>query len=144
MQGFPHSYVVSATTTEASEVTLSSPGAEDLKSAPPVEFGGPGDRWSPETLLTAAVADCFVLSFKAIARASKFSWNELECDVDGKLDRVNGQLEFTGFSVNARLIIDAGADAAKGEKLLHKAEKACLITNSLSCTSELNAEVAES
>lgn len=143
MQDFPHRYHVSATASEDSDVALSSPSVEDIPSASPPEFGGPGNRWSPETLLTASVADCFVLTFKAIARASKFTWKELSCDAEGLLDRVDGQLQFTGFSINARLVIDAGVDAAKGEKLLHKAEQACLITNSLACGSELTTEVTQ-
>ena len=144
MQDFPHRYQVSAAAAEDSEVTLSSPGVEDIGSAPPAEFGGPGNRWSPETLLTAAVADCFILSFKAIARASKYAWSELDCEVEGSLDRADGQLRFIGFSIKARLVIESDADAGKGEKLLHKAEKTCLITNSLVCGSELQTEIRTS
>ena len=73
MQQLPHSYVVSASAEAESNVTLSSDGLESVTSAPPEAFGGPGDLWSPETLLVAAVADCFILSFRAIARASAFS-----------------------------------------------------------------------
>ena len=70
MHDFPHHYAVSATAETASNVSLSSEDVAAIESAPPVEFGGPGGHWSPESLLVAAVADCFVLSFPAIARAS--------------------------------------------------------------------------
>jgi hypothetical protein len=33
----------------------------------PREFDGRGNQWSPESLLAAALADCFVLSFRAVA-----------------------------------------------------------------------------
>lgn len=33
--------------------------------APPVQFGGDGKEWSPEDLFVAAVADCYLFSFKA-------------------------------------------------------------------------------
>ena len=112
-------------------VRLSSKGLQPLASAAPTEFGGPGDQWSPETLLVAAVADCFALSFRAIAKASKFEWAALECGVEGTLDRIENSTQFTAFTVRATLTIPPGADDARARKLLEKAEHACLITNSL-------------
>ena len=112
-----------------------------IESAGPVEFGGPGDKWSPESLLTAAVADCFALSFRAIARAARLEWESLRCDVDGTLDKVDGVTRFTAFDVRARLVVSPGTDQAKADKLLHKAERACLITNSLNSDNSLTTEV---
>ena len=43
--------------------------------------------------------------------------------------------------VYATLTVPAGTDVAKAEKLLEKAESACLITNSMSCETHLKAEV---
>ena len=48
-----------------------------MHSSAPVEFDGPGDRWSPETLLIAAIADCFILTFRAIACATRMDWQGL-------------------------------------------------------------------
>lgn len=143
MQDVPHIYRVSASVAEDADVSLNGPGLPTLASAPPAEFGGPGNLWSPETLLTAAVADCFILSFKAIARASKFAWSALSCDVEGTLDRADGQLKFTKFSVHARLVVSADSNLPRAEKLLHKAEAACLITNSLSGASHLEIEITQ-
>jgi peroxiredoxin-like protein len=122
-------------------VTLSASGLESITSAPPAEFEGPGDQWSPESLLVAAVADCFILSFRAIARASRLDWQSLSCDVDGVLDRADGGLRFTEFAVKASVTIGSEDDRDKAEKLMHKAEKSCLITNSLIADSHLEAEV---
>lgn len=141
MHPFPHTYSVSANATTDSVVTLSADGVEPISSAPPAEFGGPGDEWSPESLLVAAVADCFILSFRAIARASRLDWSDLRCEVDGALDKQDGGPRFTGFNVRARVTIDNEDDADKAEKLLHKAENACLITNSLIAESHLETEV---
>ncbi len=142
MQDFPHHYQVSASADAASSVSLTSEGVDAITSEPPVEFGGPGGHWSPEALLVAAVADCFVLSFRAIARASKLEWASLSCDVTGVLDRVERVTQFTGFEVSARLILADGADEAKAERLLHKAEQVCLITNSLKAESHLTTEIS--
>ena len=144
MHQLPHSYVVSAQAESESNVMLASDGLESVMSAAPAAFGGPGNLWSPETLLVAAVADCLILSFRAIARASAYPWSELQCSVDGTLDKVDGVLKFSAFTVHARLTISADADEAKGEKLVHKAERSCLITNSLLGESHLTVEIVRS
>jgi organic hydroperoxide reductase OsmC/OhrA len=141
MHEFPHRYGVRAETKPSETVTLSSAGLPAIDSAPPAEFGGPGDKWSPETILVAAVADCFVLSFRAIATASRFEWTALQCDVEGTLDRQPDGIQFTAFVVRAKLTIPAGTDEAKAVKLLEKAEHVCLITNSLKAESQLETSV---
>ncbi len=141
MHEFPHHYQVSAKSAADGEVTLSSEGVAELPSMPPVEFDGPGGYWSPESLLVAAVADCFVLSFRAVARASKVDWTHLSCDVDGKLDRVERVTQFTGFTVKAHLEVPSSTDIAKAERALQRAEQVCLITNSLKADSHLEATV---
>lgn len=132
MHPYPHLYSVQVQAEPAGDVALSATALPTLATAPPAEFDGPGDRWSPETLLTGAIADCFVLSFRAVARASKFEWQSLEANVEGKLDRVDGKTtRFTEFHVHATLRVPAGTDLARATMLLEKAEKVCLISNSL-------------
>jgi organic hydroperoxide reductase OsmC/OhrA len=141
MQDFPHHYRVTAAANVEDNVELTSPGLVALESAGPAEFGGPGDQWSPETLLAAAVADCFILSFRAIARASRFEWLSLECKVDAVLDKVEKVTQFTDFQETVVLEIPAGADEKKAMRLLEKAERACLVTNSMKGKTHLEATV---
>lgn len=141
MHPYPHVYTVGAATRATGEVTLGSVGLDDLPSMPPPEFDGPGGYWSPETLLAAAVADCFALSFRSVARASKLDWTDLAASVEAVLERVDGVTRFTRFTTRARLTVPAGTDAARARSLLEKAEKVCLITNSLSGESHLETEV---
>jgi organic hydroperoxide reductase OsmC/OhrA len=131
MHPFPHRYSVEAAANVDGDVTLDSERLTSIPSAPPVEFGGPGDRWSPETLLVAAVADCFVLTFRAIAGVSKFPWLSLACDVTGTVDRVDRIAQFTQLDVRARLKVPAGARVDQAIRMLAKAEETCLVTNSL-------------
>jgi len=141
MHPYPHHYKVSVGAPAEGEVTLGSPGLPDLASMPPPEFDGPPGYWSPETLLVASVADCFVLSFRAVARASKFSWRSLSADVEGVLDRVDGVSRFTRFTTRARLVVEGSADERRARMLLEKAEKVCLISNSLSAERHIETEV---
>lgn len=141
MQNLPHRYAVTAAAGADGNVDLTSPGVTRIDSAPPAEFGGPGDLWSPETLLVAAVADCFVLTFKAIARGSKLDWVSLSCDVEGTLDRVDNVTQFNEFRLRALLNVASGVDEQKATRLLQKSEHACLITNSLKSETHLEVEV---
>lgn len=141
MTEFPHHYTVKVSAQQQGSVAVEAPNLPLINSAPPAQFGGPGDQWSPETLFMAAIADCLILSFRAIARASKLEWRELTCDAEGTLDRVDGAMRFTHVVLRAMLSVPAGVDAAKAERLLDKAEQTCLVTNSLTTECRLEAHV---
>jgi len=138
MQPLPHHYTVSADGDAAGDLSVEAEGPPSLAIAPPLEFDGPGDHWSPETLLCAAVASCFILTFRAIARASKFTWQRLECSVVGRLERVEGVTRFSSMQMRIMLVVPPMADATLAGRLLEKAEHGCLVSNSL--TSERSLE----
>ncbi|MEJ2535137.1 MAG: OsmC family protein [Gammaproteobacteria bacterium] len=141
MHPYPHLYKTSASATQHSPVTVSSPGLDELVTTPPPEFGGPEGHWSPETMLVASVANCFILTFRAIARASKVEWESLECEADGTLDRAERVTCFTRFDLRARLKLAPGMDPDKAERILHHAESVCLITASLKADVHLETEI---
>jgi peroxiredoxin-like protein len=143
MKPYPHVYQVSARGSAAGTVPVASHGVPHIQTAPPPEFDGPGNVWSPETLLVAAVANCFIFTFRAVSRAAHFEWEQLECSVEGVLERVSGVTQFSKFSTRAKLMIRAGAESAKAQELLQRAEKACLIANSLRGERHLEAEIIE-
>jgi organic hydroperoxide reductase OsmC/OhrA len=144
MHPFPHRYLVTAAVRPDGDIPLAAEGVRVIESAPPKEFDGPGNQWSPEGLLTAAVADCFVLGFRAIAAASKYAWVSLDTRTEGTLDRVDGKMRFTRFDTHAKLHVPAGADIERAKKLLEKAELTCLVANSLSSERHLSVEVVAS
>jgi len=141
MQDLPHIYRVAASAEGAANVILSADGLPDLETAGPPEFGGPGDVWSPETMLVGAIANCFVLSFRAIARAAKLEWLTLECEAEGDLNKVEKLTQFTAFRVSAKLTVPPGTNEKKANTILEKAEKYCLITNSMKADSHLETEI---
>jgi len=144
MHPYPHLYRAGATGSAVGAVAVSSPQLPDLETAPPPEFDGPGGAWSPETLLCAAVADCFILTFRAVSRAARFEWIKLDCRVEGTLERIEGTARFTKYVTYATLTVAEGADLAKARSLLERAERSCLISNSLSGTRTLEIGVIES
>jgi organic hydroperoxide reductase OsmC/OhrA len=141
MHPYPHLYAVTARAAPEGDVPVDAAGLPTLATAPPAEFDGPGDRWSPETLLVAAVADCFLLSFRGVARANKFAWNSLSCEVHGTLERPEGKTRFTKVLVRATLRAPAGTDEAKAVQLMERAEHVCLISNSLLAERRIEATV---
>jgi organic hydroperoxide reductase OsmC/OhrA len=141
MQDYPHHYLASASAGNQGSVIVSGEGLPELETQSPPQFGGPEGVWSPETMLSAAVANCFILSFRAIARASKFDWTALECNVDGVLDRPERATYFTGFNVHAVLRVPEGAKAEMAQRLLEKAEQICLITASLKAETTLTTDI---
>lgn len=144
MQAYPHHYRVRASAEADGLVATASAGLPTLSSAPPPEYGGPGGQWSPETLLMAAVADCFVLSFRAIARASNLPWDVIECRAEGLLDRVETVVKFTAVELHATLTLPADGDEGRAHRLLEKAEETCLVTNSLNVTPTLAVTIVRS
>ena len=131
MQPLPHRYSATAYGEPTGNVVLNGAGVQQLHSAAPAQFGGPGDQWSPEALLIAAVADCFILTFRAVAHASNVSWTSLRCYAVGRLDRVNAITRFTEITLRAHLTVPPDTDTHKARRLVDKAESGCLISNSL-------------
>jgi uncharacterized OsmC-like protein len=141
MKPFPHEYAVTVNGWPDGDLEVRAEPLPVLKSASPAEFDGPGDRWSPEALLVGAVADCFALTFRAIARASQLPWMSLRCDVSGTLDRIDRIPQFTEFRIYAHLAVFEGTTEEVARRALEKAERACLITNSLKATTQLETTV---
>ena len=129
--GFPHFYTARAEARTHEDVVVTSGDAPALLTALSPEFGGPGTRWSPETLTVAAIADCLSLTFKAIAQTLAFSYTRFSCDVQGQLDRQDRVTSFTGFRVNVNLVLPRDSSVEEGRRLIEMARQHCLITNSL-------------
>ena len=141
MQDYPHHYPATASAAPEGAVTVSSAAIDAIESAPPAEFGGPGDRWSPEALLGAAAADCFILTFRAVARIGRLDWTRLDCDAEGTLDRVERVPWFTGYRVRSRPPVAPGPDLDTAPRPPAEAEKNCMITNSFNAEVTLETEV---
>jgi organic hydroperoxide reductase OsmC/OhrA len=141
MKPYPHHYQVELRAGAEGPVMLASDSLPMLETEPPEQFGGPGDRWSPESLLVGAVADCFALTFRAIASASGLSWTHLRASSSGTLEKTEGGARFTAIDIDAALSVPQGVDEARALRLLDKAERGCLIARSLSCPVSLRARV---
>jgi peroxiredoxin-like protein len=142
MKPFPHRYAARIAGGPDGHATLSSPGVPDLRTAAPLDFDGPGDAWSPEQLLLAAVEACFLLTFRAIARASGIDFVSMAVEAEGVVDRVNGRTRFTEIVLRPRVALPAGVDWVRVQRALERAERTCLVSASLDTPVRLEPEIA--
>jgi len=110
-------------------------------SAPP-EFQGETGFWTPEHFFAAAIASCFVTTFKAIADFSKFEYLGLEVNVEATLEKGEGGYSVSKAAVQPLLTIAPGTDQERGMRLLEKAERACLISRSIRTQIELRPSIS--
>lgn len=143
MQSFPHRYVASALAEPSTPITTSSPDLVDIEVDTPPEFGGPGGFWSPETLMMGAVANCFILTWRSIAAHNGVEWTDMKVDATGVLDRVDRVTRFTEVHLSVQVAVPRGTDPEKVDRLVHKTESACLITNSMTSQVTTSVELTE-
>lgn len=141
MASFPHEYKVSSSGGPEGSVKVEGEGLPTLDTEAPPAFGGPEGHWSPETMLTGAVANCLILTFRALARSGKLDWKSLDVECAGEVDKTAAGLKFTGFKLKAVLTVGADTDEEKAKQSLENAKKYCLVTASLNAGTELDAEV---
>ncbi len=118
------------------------PGRAPVEFSAPPEFKGEGGRWTPEHLLAAAVASCFVATFCGMAEASRFEYEALDVGVRGTLTKDENGLRFTAMVVKPTLTVVKPEQSEQGLRLLQKAERGCLIAKSLACATTMEPVIA--
>ena len=138
-----HAYQVTVEWTGESTGKMSSPGIEEhLHVATPPEFpGGVEGVWSPEHLYTASVASCFMTSFTAVARFSKFDYLELKIESDGIMSKRENKYVMSKVILKPVLTISRDKSEKKALRLLEKAEEICLITRSINAEVQMEARI---
>lgn len=141
MKPLPHEYDVELAGQSQGYATISSAGLPDLTVAPPREYDGPGDAWSPEHLLLAAVSACFLFTFRAVAKASHVDFVEVDAKTYGTVDRSAGTTRFTDFVVRVAVTTTAGADVAAVQRAIDKTAAHCLVSSSLTAPVRVEATI---
>lgn len=80
-------------------------------------------------------------TFLSIAENSKLEFVSLDCSAKAKLDKVDGRLLMTEIVLEPVLEIVNESDRDKADRILHKSETACLISNSIKTNVILNTTV---
>lgn len=143
MKPLPHQYDLHLAGDASAYGLLTGEDLPDLRTTSPKDFDGPGDAWTPEHLLLAAIEACFLFTLRAMARVSKFEYTAVSVDAEGTVDRPDGVTRFTTIRLKATLTVPPGADHDRARRLLEKAEKGCLVSASLSTPIHLETEIVE-
>jgi peroxiredoxin-like protein len=129
----PNYYQVKVNWKKDRKGILSSPYLQSkIDVATPPEFPkGISGIWSPEHLLVAAVNSCLMATFLAIAENSKFEFINFESNASGKLERVDGKFMITEITLSPIVSIADPGEKDRAQRILQKAEDACIISNSI-------------
>jgi peroxiredoxin-like protein len=126
-----YSYPMSVMWTGEKKGTMTVTGKPSVEVATPPEFKGHQGIWSPEDLFVASVNSCLMTTFLAFADRAGLGFEKFESDAEGLLEFVDGRFLFTKIVVRPRVALRSAEDKGKAEEILHKAERNCLVSNSL-------------
>lgn len=122
---------------------LRAPVLPNLHVDAPPEFKGHEGVWTPEHLFVASVNSCFMTTFLAIAENSKLDVVSFKAGARGKLEKLDGQgFMMTEITLHPKVVISHARDAERAGRILEKAEKHCLISNSIKTETKLEPEVS--
>jgi peroxiredoxin-like protein len=106
-----------------------------IEVATPPQFAkGVEGIWSPEHLLVAAVNSCLMTTFLAIAENSKLQFESFDAYANGKLEMVEGKYMISEIVLQPVVVISPEENIERADRVLQKAEAACLISNSVKST----------
>jgi organic hydroperoxide reductase OsmC/OhrA len=135
-------YRVDAALLPRRRVRLTSDGKAPLEAAVPPEFrGGTPGMWSPEDLLVASVASCYVITFEGVAAQRQLGFHRLAVEGVGHVTRrAEGRIGFVAIELRVQLTVDA-ASVEQAERVARAAKQRCLIGHALEVPIELELEV---
>lgn len=146
----PHFYTVNVSWSKDRRGMMCSPelataqnagGCIEVATPPEFPKGIPG-IWSPEHLFTAAVSSCLMTTFLAVAENSKLDFVSFGCHAKGKLEQIDSKFVMSEVILEPSLVIRKEQDRERAERILQKAEAACLITNSVKSNVTMTATIS--
>ena len=113
-----------------------------IKVATPPEFGGPENIWTPEDLLTSAVATCIMTSALFFFERAKIQLRSYKSKATATMEKTPAGLAITRIAIAASIELDDMEQEAAVRKAMEQAEKSCPLSISLTCPVELAVTVS--
>lgn len=107
------------------------PGDGELVLSSDPAFLGDPALSNPEQLLVASASSCQLLMFLAIAARSRVDVLAYEDDAEAVMPEDETPMRITDIALRPRIVVGAGTDRAKVERMVQKAHAGCYISNSL-------------
>lgn len=76
-------------------------------------------------------------TFLAMAERAGLAFSSYESTAEGRLELVEGKFQFTTITIRPSIMLKAGGDVVQAKELIEKAERNCLISNSMKATIRL-------
>lgn len=122
---------------------LGSTGFPSIEIATPPEFpGGHPGIWSPEHLYVGAAEICLMTTFLSLAEKSKLDFRNYTSEAEGVLEKADGGMQITRIIIRPRIVVAKKDDTDKALKLIEKAERYCLISNSMKTEVSIEPDIA--
>lgn len=116
------------------------PNGETVHGSSAVDYFGNANCVDPESLLVAALSNCHMLTFLAVANKQKMRVLSYRDEAVGSLGKnAEGRLAVTKIVLNPKVEFEAdnSPDAATLAKMHERAHKACFIANSIQAEVEV-------
>ncbi len=117
--------------TEQRKAVMSCAGKPEVQVATPPEFKGHEGIWSPEDLFVASANVCLMTTFLAVAERAGLAFSSYQSTAEGRLELVDGKFQFTAITIRPSITVKSEEDGVKAKELIEKAERNCLISNSM-------------
>jgi organic hydroperoxide reductase OsmC/OhrA len=118
------------------------PGKPPLPGSADKVFRGDSSRHNPEDLLVVSLSSCHMLTYLAQAARAGVHVVSYSDDASGSMQLHNGKMRFTEVSLRPQVVIAAGSDPAKAQRLHERAHEHCFIANSVNFPVSCDARVS--
>ena len=120
---------------------LSSSGKTNIEIATPTEFRGYPVIWSPEDLFVASVNSCIMTTFLYYTQRNNLNLLGYKSEAPGILEMQEGRFTFTEIKVKPEITVGTQQDYDLAREFINKAEKACLISNSIKSEVSIESQI---
>ena len=136
-----HRYGLRARYQGSQGLTLEAPGKPVLRVANAPEFrSGLEGVWSPEELLTGALAACYERTVVAIAEHKGMPLRDLRVDATGHVQRKDNRYHFMLFELDVEIETDPG-HKHEADHIAELATGRCIVESALKVPVHLNVHV---
>ncbi len=118
-------------------------GTSESEISPPPVYGGDPNALNPEEMFVASINSCIMLVFYHFVKKYKVDVLSYYSEANGKVEKTKNGLRFTSVEVKAKVSLRDNNQAEKIEEIAQLAEKYCLVSGSVSCPVEYEAEVID-
>lgn len=124
------------------EHTVTAPGKPPLRGSADPAFRGDSDGWNPEELLVAALSQCHMLSYLALAAAEGVVVSGYTDHPTGRMQlNPDGSGQFTEVVLTPRVMVADPSMVAAAERLHADAHGKCFIARSVNFPVEHRADI---